>query len=409
MKRTLVLAVAGCLTLTGLGASSLASPAPRVTHANVKVCGAPSGDSAACLSVRRDTFKNGNPTPAAASWTSGYGAADLQAAYALTSAASTRGLGATVAIVDAFDDPTAAADLGVYRNRMGLPSVTTCARTSTSIASSDPTRPCFAKVNQSGGTHYPRQNLGWAQEISLDVDMASAICPRCNILLVEASSNSFNNLATAVSYASKLSGVVSISNSYGGSDSSHIAAYEQAATTYHKAVTASTGDNGYGVEAPASFSHVVAVGGTHLVRNSSARGWGETAWNGAGSGCSTANADAWQDNAVTGCTRKANADVSAVADPNTGVAVYDSTSYQGYVGWLVFGGTSASAPIIASVYGLANDFGSSAGQWSWSHASSLNDVTSGSNGSCSTAQWCNARAGWDGPTGLGTPNGLGAF
>src|SRR4051812_5770548 len=261
MKRTLVLAAAGCLTLTGLGASSLASPSARVTHANVKVCGAPSGDSAACLSTRHDTFRKGKPTPAATTWTSGYGAADLQAAYALTSAASTRGLGATVAIVDAFDDPTAAADIGVYRNRMGLPATTNCVRTSTSIVSSDATRPCFAKVNQSGGTSYPRKNGGWAQEISLDVDMASAICPRCNILLVEASSNSFRNLASAVSYASKLSGVVSISNSYGGSDSSNIAAYEQAATTYHKAVTASTGDNGYGVEAPASFFHALAPGG----------------------------------------------------------------------------------------------------------------------------------------------------
>jgi subtilase family serine protease len=229
------------------------------------------------------------------------------------------------------------------------------------------------------------------------------------VLLVEASSNSFSNLAAAVSYASHLSGVVSISNSYGGSDSSNIAAYENAATTYHKAVTASTGDNGYGVEAPASFSHVVAVGGTRLVPNGSARGWGETAWNGAGSGCSTRNADVWQDNTATGCARKATGDVSAVADPNTGVAVYDSLSYQGYVGWLVFGGTSVSAPIVAGVYALANDFGGAAGQWTWTHAAGLNDVTSGSNGSCTTPQWCAARTGWDGPTGLGTPNGVGAF
>src|SRR5204863_53281 len=201
-----------------------------------------------------------------------------------------------------FDDPTAAKDLAIYRSTMGLPSTTSCVRTSTSIASSDSARPCFAKVNQSGGTSYPRQNGGWADEFSLDVGMASAICHNCNVLLVEATNNSFSNLATAVAYASKLSGVVSISNSYGGSDSSNIAKYEQAVTTYHKAVTASTGDNGYGVEAPASFSHVVAVGGTHLVRNSSTRGWGETVWSGAGSGCSTVNADVWQDN--TGTVRR---------------------------------------------------------------------------------------------------------
>jgi subtilase family serine protease len=411
MKRQFVIAVVGCLSI-GVGLASVSSATPRVrviAHHNVKVCAVATADSAGCLATRHDTSVNGKPAPAATSWTSGYGAADLQSAYALTSAAATNGLGATVAIIDAYDAPTAAADLAVYRKTMGLPSTTSCVRTSTSIASSDPTRPCFAKVNQKGTTSYPRKNGGWAQEISLDVDMASAICPNCNVLLVEASSNSFSNLATAVAYASKLKGVASISNSYGGSDFSNIAAYENAVTTYHKAVTASTGDNGYGVEAPASFTHVVAVGGTHLVRDSSTRGWSETAWSGAGSGCSTANADVWQDNTATGCARKATGDVSAVADPNTGVAVYDSMSYQGYVGWLVFGGTSVSSPIIASVYALGNDFGGAAGQWTWSHASALNDVTSGSNGTCSTPQWCTAGTGWDGPTGLGTPNGTGAF
>jgi subtilase family serine protease len=410
MKRTFVVAVGACLSLVaGLGAAGSATPSVHVGHRDAKICGVPTGASAACLATRHGSVLNGKAAPAASTWTNGYGAADLQNAYALTSAAASGGHGATVVIVDAFDDSTAASDLAVYRKTMGLPATTSCVRTSTSIASSKPTRPCFAKVNQKGGTSYPHKNGGWAEEISLDVDMASAICPNCNILLVEASNASFQNLATAVAYASKLKGVVSISNSYGGSDSKNMAAYEQAVTTYHKAVTASTGDNGFGVEAPASYSHVVAVGGTRLVHDSSARGWVETAWGGAGSGCSTINADVWQDNSVSGCARKATGDVSAVADPGTGVAVYDSTAFQGYVGWLVFGGTSVSSPIIASVYALANNVGGAAGQWTWSHASALNDVTSGSNGTCSTPQWCTAGPGWDGPTGLGTPNGTGAF
>jgi len=151
------------------------------------------------------------------------------------------------------------------------------------------------------------------------------------------------------------------------------------------------------------------VGGTSLRKASNARGWTETAWSGAGSGCSTLNAKpAWQTSA-TQCSGKANADVSAVADPNTGVAVYDSTSYQGRRGWQVYGGTSASAPIIASVYTMGGNLSGYPASYTWGHSSALNDVTSGSNGSCTTAVWCHAGTGWDGPTGLGTPNGTGAF
>jgi subtilase family serine protease len=202
-------------------------------------------------------------------------------------------------------------------------------------------------------------------------------------------------------------GVAAISNSYGGSDSSNIAAYENAAAK-GIAVTASTGDSGYQVQAPASFTHVVAVGGTHLTRDGSARGWTESAWSGAGSGCSTINASpGWQTG--TQCGKKANADVSAVADPNTGVAVYDSTTYQGRSGWQVYGGTSVASPIIGSLYALANNFGTYAGQYTWARSGSLFDASGGSNGTCSPAVWCTGVSGWDGPTGLGTPNGTGAF
>jgi hypothetical protein len=170
----------------------------------------------------------------------------------------------------------------------------------------------------------------------------------------------------------------------------------------------SSGDNGYGVEFPAASAYVTAVGGTSLRRASNARGWSETAWSGAGSGCSAYVAKpSWQTD--TGCARRTVADVSAVADPNTGVSVYDSTRYQGRSGWQVYGGTSASSPIIASVYALANNFGDYAAQYTWQHGGGLHDVTSGSNGKCTTSVWCKAGTGWDGPTGLGTPSGLSSF
>ncbi|MEO3937316.1 hypothetical protein V3N99_19575 [Dermatophilaceae bacterium Soc4.6] len=294
--------------------------------------------------------------------------------------------------MDAYNDPTAEADLGVYRTQYGLAACTTA-------------NGCFRKVSQTGSTtSLPRTNAGWATEISLDLDMVSAACPSCKILLVEASSASFSDLGLAVNYAAT-QGVAAISNSYGGSDSAGTPAYDHPGI----AVTASTGDAGYGIESPASFGSVVAVGGTSLKRSSTARGWTETAWSGAGSGCSTINAKpAWQTPA-TQCSGKANADVSAVADPNTGVAVYDSTSYQGRKGWQVYGGTSASSPIIASVYALAGNLSGYPAAYTWSHTGGLNDVTSGSNGTCPTPVWCTSGTGWDGPTGLGTPAGLLSF
>jgi subtilase family serine protease len=333
--------------------------------------------------------------PQATGTPAGYGPADLQSAYKLAGATSG---GRTVAIVDAYNDPTAEADLGVYRAQYGLSACTTA-------------NGCFHKVSQTGSsTSLPRTNTGWAQEISLDLDMVSATCPDCHILLVEANSASFADLGTAVNQAARTAGVVAISNSYGGSD-----AADSTYGSYYNhpgiAVTASTGDNGYqGGSYPASSSYVTAVGGTSLTRSGTTRGWTETAWSGAGAGCSTYNtALAAAATFDTGCAKRAMADVSAVADPNTGVAVYDSTANQGVSGWLVFGGTSASAPIIGSVYALSGNTSGYANALPYQHTSALFDVTSGSDGTCPTTQWCTARTGWDGPTGLGTPNGVSAF
>ncbi len=369
-------------------ANADASPAGTgITHRNVHVCGAPAAGTASCLALRHDRLSSTGRTVPNAATPSGYGPSDIQSAYKLSTTST-----ATVAIIDAYNDPTAEADLGVYRSQYGLSACTTA-------------NGCFKKVNQTGGTSYPRNNGSWAEEISLDVDMVSAACPTCHILLVEANSNSFANLATAVNYAATVSGVKAISNSYGGGDSAETSSYNHPGI----AVTASTGDNGYGIESPASYTHVVAVGGTSLYRASTTRGWKESAWSGAGSGCSTINAKpSWQ-TSVTQCSKKANADVSAVADPNTGVAVYDSTAYQGYSGWLVFGGTSASSPIVASVYAQSGNTAGYPASYTWAHASGLYDVKSGSNGTCPTFVWCHAGTGWDGPTGLGTPHGTTAF
>ncbi|HST67052.1 MAG TPA: hypothetical protein VLM05_17875 [Mycobacteriales bacterium] len=318
---------------------------------------------------------------------SGLGPADLASAYKLGAG----GAGQTVAIVDAQDDPNAESDLATYRSTYGLPACTTA-------------NGCFRKVNQNGAASpLPASDTGWAGEISLDVDMVSAVCPSCHILLVEATSPTTANLGTAVNTAVAL-GAKYVSNSYGGGDQTASSAYNHPGV----AITASTGDSGFEVEYPASDQHVTAVGGTSLTRDTSARGWSESAWSGAGSGCSTIQPKpAWQ-TAATSCARKANADVSAVANPATGVAVYQTF---GGTGFMVYGGTSASAPIIASVYALAGTPAASTypASYPWAHPGNLFDVTTGSNGTCSPAVLCHAGVGWDGPTGLGTPNGTAAF
>ena len=370
---------------SGGSASLSAGLSARLAHA--RVCPSSAPGEARCHSfVRVDAAAN----PLATSGPTGYGPADLIAAYKLPAG----GAGQTIAIVDAYDDGNAEADLAVYRSTFGLPPCTTA-------------NGCFRKVDQNGGTAYPRGDAGWAQEISLDLDMASAVCPGCKILLVEASSNSFANLSAAVDRAALL-GANAISNSYGGGEYSG----EVTAQSHYNhpgiAITVSSGDNGYGVEFPAASQYVTAVGGTTLNRASNTRGWTETVWSGAGSGCSAyVSKPSWQTDA--GCARRTVADVSAVADPNTGVSVYDT--YRLHPGgWLVFGGTSVSAPIIAGVYALAGNASTiTYGSYPYSHTTSLFDIISGSNGSCGGSYLCTAGTGFDGPTGLGTPNGTGAF
>jgi subtilase family serine protease len=397
MKSLPTLAAAGAaLALATLALSSGAAASTPSAHATpfavgkhaARTCAAPTRTTSACLA--QVLVSNTSDRPAVTGSPSGLNPADIQSAYRLGGASAG---GRTVAIVDAYNDPTAESDLGVYRSQFGLPACTTA-------------NGCFRKVSQTGSTtNLPATDAGWATEISLDLDMVSAACPSCHILLVEATSATNSNLATAENYAARQSGVVAISNSYGGSDTSQSSAYNHPGI----AITASSGDSGYGIESPASYPDVIGVGGTSLSRAGNSRGWTESAWSGAGSGCSSVNAKpSWQTSA-TQCAGDAVADVSAVADPNTGVSVYDSTPYQGSVGWQVYGGTSAASPIIASVYALSGNTAGYPASYTWSHSSGLFDVTTGSNGSCSPSVWCHAGSGWDGPTGLGTPNGTSAF
>jgi subtilase family serine protease len=345
-----------------------------------QVCGAAGEGYARCFSYARTDVGGGNVIPDSA-----YGPPDLQAAYNLPSA--TKGNGQVAAIVDAFDDPTAESDLAIYRSHFGLSVCSTA-------------NGCFQKLNQRGhAKNYPPFNSGWAQEISLDLDMTSAICPNCHIMLIEGDSNSFGSLGLSVDEAALL-GANTISNSYGGTG-------ELEGTNKHykhpgHMITVSTGDSGYGVQFPAASQWVTAVGGTTLNRGGGTRGWTETVWSGAGSGCGTYDKPKWQ--LDTGCSFRTVGDVAADANPGTGVLVV----YNG--NFFVFGGTSVSSPIIASVYDLAGNASSlTFAAHGYSHTSSLYDITSGSNGSCSPAYLCTGEPGYDGPTGNGTPNGIGAF
>lgn len=353
--------------------------------------------------------RTGDAGPRIMAGPTGNGPVQIKSAYKLTGLSAA---GRTVAIVDAFDDPKAESDLAVYRSTYGLPPCTTA-------------NGCFKKLNQNGAASpLPATDYGWAEEISLDLDAVSAACPDCKILLVEANSATTADLMKAVDAAAR-PGVVAISNSYGAAEDSTILAADAHLNHPGIAVTASSGDSGFGVSWPASSANVTAVGGTTLTAAANARGWSETAWSGSGSGCSTLEPKpAWQHDA--GCAKRTVADVSADADPASGLAVYDTANscgssslcdllirfglVQGLDGWAQVGGTSLSSPLIAAVYALAGNTGSiTAGSYPYAHTASLFDVTTGSNGSCSGSYLCTAGPGYDGPTGLGTPNGTGGF
>ncbi|MEU0598011.1 putative Ig domain-containing protein [Streptomyces sp. NPDC006393] len=394
------------LTRTAQNAKALTAPERQTFHSTGKagqkvptqhLCATAEPGHASCFAQRRTDIKQRLASALAAAAPSGLSPANLHSAYNLP---TTGGSGLTVAVVDAYNDPNAESDLATYRSTYGLSPCTKA-------------NGCFKQVSQTGSTtSLPSNDTGWAGEEALDIDMVSAVCPNCNIILVEANSANDTDLGIAENEAVAL-GAKFVSNSWGGDEASNQTT-EDSQYFRHPgvAITVSAGDSGYGAEYPATSQYVTAVGGTALTTASNSRGWSESVWHtnsteGTGSGCSAYDPKpSWQTD--TGCAKRMEADVSAVADPATGVAVYDT---YGGSGWAVYGGTSASAPIIAGVYALAGTPGSGdyPAKYPYSHTGNLYDVTSGSNGSCSTSYFCTARTGYDGPTGWGTPNGTTAF
>jgi hypothetical protein len=402
-------------TAVAPGASAPASPhfvsplpAPALPAGISQGCATPAqaGQMQCDVLVNTKARPHAAITPNAIPPGSGYTPAQLQAAYGLALAAAASNTG-TVAIVDAYNDPNAAKDLTQYRKDAGLPICTGCLKI----------------VNQTGGATLPGADPtgGWEIEESTDLDMVSAICPHCKILLVEAKSASPTDLVQAENYAA--SHAKFVSNSW-GSGVEFIGENSSDSAFNHPGVviTAASGDFGYGTQWPAASHLVTSVGGTTLTQDSSSRGWTEAAWAGSGSGCSTLEPKpAWQTdtNATTGCLNRTENDVSAVADPNTGVAVYDtypSTVLGVTQGYNQLGGTSVATPIITSVYALAGTPrpGTYPSSYPYQHTSAFNQIASGSNGACESTRsyLCDATgslAGYNGPTGWGTPIGIAGF
>jgi subtilase family serine protease len=381
------------LLLLGTGAlllaidSATAAQAGRMYHR--AVCAPIPAGSARCHS-EVVTDENGLPLVSLNAPVRGYTPAQLRDAYKIEAMGTSSTI---IAAVAALGYDNAESDLAVYRSTFGLPPCTKANH-------------CFRKLNQDGKPRdYPPQDLDWAQDSAIDLEMASAMCPNCRTLLIEANQNSFADLGIAEDTAARLGAHV-IVNSYGG-DEPGSQQFEHFYDHPGVAVVASSGDRGFVVQFPASSSHVIAVGGTRLSPDDTTlRGWTEAAWANGGSGCSIIYAKPpWQHD--SGCANRTIADVAAEADPATGVAIYGPLA-SGGSGWLEFGGTSVAVPIIGGIYG-ANGGRTHEGRNLYHHRRALFDVKTGSNGICDPAYLCTAERGYDGPTGNGTPNGMGAF
>jgi MYXO-CTERM domain-containing protein len=333
---------------------------------------------------------------AAAAAPTGFGATDLEAAYAIPATPATSGA-QTVAIVDAFGYSSLEADLATYRSQYGLPACTTA-------------NGCLKIVNQAGAATLPAQaptTDDWTIETALDVDMASAGCPKCKILVVQADDDTGNGLQIAQNTAASLGATV-ISDSWGSPEQAGQSLDAEEAFFDHPnvAVFVAAGDNGYddagsGPDYPGTSAYTIAVGGTRLSKSTgSARGWTEVAWTSGGSACSLSIAKPGYQTS-TGCAFKATTDIAAVADPQTGVAVYNTRNG----GWTVVGGTSAAAPLVAAIFADTGNGAQTSGEFVKANAAKLNNVLEGSNGTCTNTVLCKAGIGWDGPTGYGSPNG----
>ncbi len=381
------------------GAPAAASP----VLANSARAAGPARFLAACPAARPGFMWCFAVYRAAASGTRPVGLSPGQIRTAYRLAVAKGGAGQTVAVSIAYNAPDLAKDLGVYRSRFHLPACT--------VASG-----CLRIVNQQGRAGpLPASGVrsGWALEETLDVSMISVACPRCHILVVEGRNPSDANMAATDSTAARLGAQV-ISNSYGQRENGAAMAYASSYRHPGHTIVASSGDSGYTAAMfPASLASVTAVGGTELTRAPGThRGWTERTWNSrggaGGSGCSAYVAKpAWQHDKH--CPGRAVADVSAVAD---NVAIYD----EDFGGWITAGGTSVAAPLVAGIYGLAGNAAKVGPGYPYAHAGHLFDVTAGSNSlsttpklACGEDYLCVAGRGYDAPTGMGTPDGTGAF
>jgi hypothetical protein len=404
-----VLSLPAIASAASHGARPTAQTRPALPLGQHYACGAVPAGRMACMAIIKTAAGSGFAALAgSASVRAALTPSDLRKAYKLTKASPNDGKGRLVAIVDAYSDPRLEADLKVYRSHFHLPPCTRANR-------------CLHILNQRGKSRaLPRANAGWGLEESLDLDMVSAICPRCHITLIEAANSGDTNLGIAENRAIAR-GARYVSNSWGNVEF----AAEKSFTHYFNhpghVIDFAAGDLGYGPTFPAALQYVTSVGGTTLRRTATKRGWTESVWGtrnnspkeGTNSGCSAfLPKPSWQrvDVGFTGaCLRRTENDVSAVANPNTGVLVYDTYQFPGPI---EVGGTSASTPIITAIYALAgapfrNTYPA---EYMYLRSSHLFDVTSGANGICTgQAYLCRGLPGYDGPTGLGTPNGTAAF
>lgn len=300
-----------------------------------------------------------------------------------------------IAIVDAYHYPSALADFNVFSSQFGLP----LENSSNPLATTN----TVFRVVYATGTQ-PKTNAGWAQEAALDIQWAHAMAPAAKIVLVEAASASFADLYKAVDVAAKLPGVTHVSLSWGAGETSGETAYESHFNLGGPLFFASAGDTGGQVIYPSSSQYVVAVGGTSTATGASGLLTTESAWSNGGGGTSAYVAlPAWQSGVTHVGARRSTPDLSSDADPNTGVAVYDSTAYKGYKGWMVFGGTSVSSPCMAGMvnvsgvsYPSTTAFLTALYNRFKATPASFRDIVSGSNG-------FPALTGWDFTTGVGAP------
>jgi hypothetical protein len=389
------------LTLAGYPAQAAVhhpeSPTLQAAAGTTEACGTPAPGQVTCATVIPAAAVGTAARAAAATATpTGYTPSDLRSAYVAT---SDLGIGETIAVVTAYDDPDAESDMGTYRTQYSIAACTTA-------------NGCFKKVDQTGGTSYPGTQPYWSASSAESLDMISAICPNCHIILVEANSLSISDVGTAENEAVSL-GAKFIDNDWITPEATLGSGETTDDSQYFNhpgvAITAPAGDTGYNVNYPAASPYVTAVGGTTLTKNTSvSRGWTETVWGQTGSGCSAYEPKpSWQQD--TGCSGRTLNDVSAVADSHTPVAFYDTPTLGGWNS--NSGGTNISAAIVAALYALGGNPapGSSPNSYPYLRPGAFNAITTGSNGTCTPAYLCNGGSGYNGPAGVGSPVGAAGF